>query len=343
MTRRFGPSARTTTERRDLHAELTAKIVAQIEAGAGEFKMPWHRPGIAFTIPKNALTGERYRGSNILWLWMAADEKKFEHQVFATFRQWQELGAQVCGGERGAMIVKYGRWTPKAQRDENPVLDREDGAGDTGERLYAKAAHVFNIDQVIAPAELRERLLPASAPRPDLTVRLAHVDAFLANTGAEFREGGQRAFYRHRDSKGEGDYIQMPPRNLFTGTATSTATESYESTRLHESAHWAHAEHRMNVEQRSSRFGDQGYAYNELCAEISAAFLCAELEITCVPRPDHAQYIQSWLTVLRGEPRAIFTAASVASATVDYLMTLQPKPPETARPPGNEDGPPGTS
>ena len=108
MTRRFGPAAKSAVERRDLHAELTQKIVDQIEAGAGEFQMPWHRPGVAFTIPKNALTGEAYRGSNILWLWMAADEKKFGHQVYATYKQWQELGAQVRGGEKGSLIINYG-------------------------------------------------------------------------------------------------------------------------------------------------------------------------------------------------------------------------------------------
>ncbi len=250
MTRRFGPAARSATERRDLHAELTQKIVAEIEAGAGEFKMPWHRPGMAFTLPVNALTGIRYRGSNILWLWMSADDKKYEHQVWATYRQWSELSAQVHGGEKGTMIVKYGEWVPSTNESGQPKRKAGAGRGNDaghednnedggGKRLYAKAAHVFNIDQVDAPAELRSKLLPTSAPRPDLTVRMAHVDAFLANTGAEFREGGARAFYRHRTANGEGDYIQMPPRNLFIGTETSTPTESYESTRLHEAGHYA--------------------------------------------------------------------------------------------------------
>lgn len=325
MTRRFGPAGRTATERRDLHAELTAKIVAQIEAGAGEFKMPWHRPGIAFTIPKNALTGVRYRGSNILWLWMAADEKKFEHQIYASYRQWSQVGGQVRGGEKGTMIVKVGEWTPKIERGK-PDTGGEDGDEETAKRLYAKAAHVFNIDQVDLAAELRASLVPAAAPRSDLTVRLAHVDAFLANTGAEFREGGQRAFYRHRDSKGEGDYIQMPPRNLFIGTATSTPTEAFESCRLHELGHWAHAGHRMNLEH-GQRFGDKVYAFNELIAEITAAYMCAELEITNVPRPDHAQYIASWLECLTEDSKAIFTAAAMASRTVDYLLALQPPEP----------------
>jgi len=228
------PEART---RIDVHEAVTAKIVAAIEAGAGEFQMPWHRPGVAFTIPRNALTEKTYRGSNILSLWIDADEKRFEHQTWATFKQWQELGAQVRKGEKGSLIVKYGEWVPKDKADGSRQLkDKQHADEDGGKRLFAKAAWVFNVQQVDGYA------IAPIAPRPDLTARLDHVDAFIAATKAEFREGGQRAFYRHRDSKGDGDFIQMPPRNLFTGTATSSPTESYESTRLHELGHWSHAD-----------------------------------------------------------------------------------------------------
>lgn len=190
--------------------------------------------------------------------------------------------------------------------------------------MFAKAAWVFNIDQVDMPAELRATLVPAAAPRRDLTERLEHVDAFIANAGAEFREGGQRAFYRHRASDGSGDFIQMPPRDLFTGTATSTPTESHESTRLHELGHWGHASHRLGFDS-GSRFGSNTYAFFELVAEIGAAFPCAELEVTNTPRPDHAQYCSHWLEILKGDQKAIFSAAALATRTVDYLIGLQPK------------------
>ncbi len=92
----------------DVHEAITQKIVAAIEAGAGTFEMPWHRPGVAFTIPRNAATSKPYRGSNILSLWIDADQKKFQHQVFATYKQWQELGAQVRGGEKGSPTFQVG-------------------------------------------------------------------------------------------------------------------------------------------------------------------------------------------------------------------------------------------
>ena len=321
------PEAR---QRLDVHQAITQKIVAAIEAGAGTFEMPWHRPGVALVLPKNASTDKAYRGSNILSLWIDAEAKKFEHPVWATFKQWLELEAPVRKGEKGSLIVKYGEWVPKEPshggkpeaRPRSGSSNAAETEEENGKRLYAKAAWVFNIDQVDAPPELRARLLPAAAIRPDLTERLAQVDAFIAATGAEFREGGQRAFYRHRDSKGEGDFIQIPERNLFSGTATSSPTEAYESTRLHELAHWSGADHRLARD--FGRFGDHAYAFEELVAELSAAYLCAGLEITNTPRIDHAQYIANWLEVLKGDTKAIFTAASLATKAVDYLYSLQP-------------------
>ncbi len=324
----------------DVHEAITAKIVAAIEAGAGEFQMPWHRPGVAFTIPKNALTEKPYRGSNILSLWIDAGDKKFEHQVWATYKQWEELGAQVRKGEKGSLIVKYGEWVPKTGADaggqpngtlQPPRPRSQSDAGsddeDNAKRLYAKAAWVFNAAQVDGYA------ITPSDPRPDLTTRLDQVDAFIAATGAEFREGGQRAFYRHRSHSGEGDFIQMPPRNLFTGTNTSTPTEAYESTRLHELTHWSGAAHRLDRDF-GERFGDKAYSFEELVAELSAAFLCAELEITNTPRLDHAQYIAHWLEVLKDDSKAIFSAASLATRAVDFLIGLQPKPDPVPDPDG---------
>lgn len=313
---------RTPKARLDVHAAITEKIAAAIAAGAGTFEMPWHRPGVAFTLPRNASTDKPYRGSNILSLWIDADDKKFEHQIFATYKQWQELGAQVRGGEKGSLIVKYGEWVPKAEH-QNAKPDGPSGDDDQGKRLYAKPAWVFNVDQVDAPPDLRARLVPAQQPRPDLTERLARVDAFIAQIGIEIREGGQRAYYRHRDQRGEGDFIQMPLRTLFTGTATTTPTEAYYSTLLHEEIHGSGATHRLN-RQFGERFADKAYAFEELVAELGAAFLCANLEVTNTPRIDHAQYCASWLDVLKGDAKAIFTAASLATRAVDYLFGLQP-------------------
>lgn len=212
--------------RLDIHQTVTDKIVKAIEAGVAEWQMPWHRPGTSFSIPKNALTGNTYRGINVLSLWIDADEKKFEHQVWATYKQFQELGAQVRGGEKASLIVKYGEWTPKTDTSA-PENDEPE------KRMYARPAWVFNVAQVDGYE------MPGATPRQDLTTRITHVDTFIANTKAEFRTGGQRAFYRHPTSDGTGDFIQIPDASYFTGTMTSTPTESLYATKLHELLHYA--------------------------------------------------------------------------------------------------------
>jgi len=328
----------------DIHQAVTDKIVQAIEGGAGTFEMPWHRPGVSFDIPLNASTGKHYRGSNILSLWIDADDKKFEHQTWATFKQWQELGAQVRKGEKGSLIVKYGEWTPKDAKagsgDAKPKAGEGNanagGDDEAARMLYAKAAWVFNCAQVdgydVAPKE----------PRPDLTSRLAHVEDYIAATGAEVRFGGQRAYYRHRGSDGQGDFIQMPDLTLFTGTSTTTPTEALYAVELHELGHWTGAKHRLDREF-GQRFGDKAYAFEELVAELHAAFQCAGLQITNEPRPDHAQYIATWLELLKDDKKAIFTASSLASRAVAYLDGFQPKPDPDAGPQRpDEEGATGT-
>ncbi len=294
--------------RLDIHAAVTEKIIAAIEAGVEEWKMPWHRPGTSFSIPTNALTHAPYRGINILSLWIDADAQKFEQQIWATYKQYQELGAQVRGGEKGSLIVKYGEWSPKdAEPDEH---------GETPSRMYARAAWVFNIAQVEGLAA------PGETARVDLTTRIEDVERVIAATHAEFRYGGQRAFYRH-PTAGEGDYIQMPDLHFFTGTTTSTPTESLYATKLHELLHWSGAVHRLNREH-GKRFADDPYAFEEMLVEIGAATLCCQLNITSEPRPDHAQYVDHWLKILRGDTKAIFSASAAASRAIDYLWSLQP-------------------
>jgi antirestriction protein ArdC len=296
--------------RLDIHQAIANKIIAAIERGVGEWKMPWHRPGTHFTIPKNALTDSGYRGSNILSLWIDAQEKAFTHQIWATYRQWSELGAQVRKGEKGSLIVKYGQWTPKDAHQAESAFDQDE---ENPQRLYAKAAFVFNAAQVegFRPPEI--------APRPDLTERLDHVEIFIANTGAHISFGGNRAFYRHPPA----DIIVLPDRSSFEPTATSTATETFYGTMLHEISHWSGSKDRLNREH-GKRFGDEAYAFEELVAEISSGILCAELGISSSLREDHVQYIGHWLQILKGDKKAIFTAASHATRVSDYLFALQP-------------------
>jgi antirestriction protein ArdC len=296
-------------QRFDIHQHITNQIVASIEAGAGEFRLPWHRSAGNIMRPVNVASKKAYRGVNVLALWATAEEKGFTSGTWGTYRQWAEIGAQVKKGEKAAFIVFYKELAYAAPSESG---ENETGDGETTTRLFARATPVFAAEQVDgyqAPM--------IDAPPAEVIPPIEQAEAFVAATGAAIEHGGSRAFYRPST-----DSIQLPPREAFTGTATSTPAESYYSTVLHELTHFTSAANRCN-RQLGKRFGDRAYAMEELIAELGAAFLCADLGISATPRADHAQYLATWLAVLKEDKKAIFTAASKASEAAGFLASLQ--------------------
>lgn len=174
----------------------------------------------------------------------------------------------------------------------------------------ARISTVFNSAQV-------DGYQPETLPERPLFERIEGAESFVSNTRAVVRHGGEQAYYRP-----SADHIQMPDREAFTGTDTSTAQEGYYGTLLHELTHWTGPEKRC-ARDLGKRFGREAYAAEELVAELGAAFLCAELGIATQPRLDHAKYIEHWLGILKADKRAIFTAAAKAAQAVDYLSNLQ--------------------
>lgn len=283
----------------DVHHAITEKIVAAIEEGAGEYRMPWHRSNRSISRPANAATEMPYRGINVVALWAEGLRRGFASGSWATYRQWRKLGAQVRKGERGSLIVFYKEVEPD-QREES------DDTADPKPRLIARASWVFNAAQV-------EGWTAPRRPERSQVETIEHVERFVAKLRADIRHGGDQACYHP-----VGDYIEIPDQALFRWTDGSSPTESYYSVLLHELTHWSGADSRLARDLRS-RFGDEHYAMEELVAELGAAFLCADLGITNEPRPDHAAYVADWLTVLDRDRKALFTAASKASAAVEYL------------------------
>lgn len=290
-----------TSERRDTYQFLTDKILASLES-CGDWERPWALLG-GTSMPRNEVTGSTYRGTNIIMCWLSAQESGYTQQRWATFQQWRSKGAMVRKGEKGTPIVFFSR------------LEREHES-DSGETTvqtipYARLSFLFNIDQVDGytppEAEQADSIEPADRIEP-----AERADQVIAASGAIIRHGGDRACYIPSI-----DEIRMPERSMFSGTETSTATESYYSTLLHELTHWTGP--RLQREF-GKRFGDDAYAAEELVAELGAAFLCAELGIAPVPRVDHAAYLKQWLKVLRNDKRAFFTAASAASAAAEFIL-----------------------
>ena len=288
-------------QRRDIHAEITAKIIQSVDANPGQPQMPWRRSGKPLWMPENALTKNRYNGINVIALWAAAEMRGFTSPAWATYKQYQAMDAQVRKGAKAEMVVFYKDY------DVEPDPSNED---DNGKRRVARASYVFNAADVegYVPPEPPQRLGPIE--------RITAADRFITATGAKIEHGGERAYYRP-----SADHIQMPDEQLFCGTDTMGRDESYYAVLLHELTHWTAPEKRCNRDL-SKRFLKAEVAAEELVAEIGSAFLCAELGITQDTRPDHAQYIHHWMDLLKDDPRAIFTAAAKASEAVAYLKTF---------------------
>jgi antirestriction protein ArdC len=289
----------------NVYEAVTSKIVAAIEAGAGRYVTPWHTHGQPISIPTNATTHAEYRGVNILALWAHSMAYGYSSGLWASYKQWQGVGAQVRKGESGALIVFYKRVesTPHDPQDHNRRAELQ---------FVARASFVFNAVQVdgYEPPPLKQRSVFESC---------AEAEEFAKATGAKVEHGAGMAAYNRKS-----DVILMPSRDIFVGTQTSSAKEAYYATLLHELTHWSGAPQRLNREY-GKRFGDQAYAMEELTAELGAAIMCSVFGIASEPRPDHAAYIANWLQVLKQDSKAIFTAASKAQEAFEHLAYLASK------------------
>lgn len=292
-----------TSPRADLYARVTDRILADLGRGVRPWLQPWSAEQAAGCIvrPLRA-NGQPYKGINVLMLWGEALAHGYGSPCWMTYRQAQELGGQVRKGERGSLTV-YADRIRKTETDDN---------GDAIEREipFLKGYTVFNCEQIDGLPERFYRLPSPPLPAP---ARIAAAEHFAAATCADIRHGGSRAFYAI-----DADRVQLPPFESFADP------ESYYATLLHELTHWTRHPSRLDREFGRKRWGDEGYAAEELVAELGAAFLCADLAITPEPRADHASYIASWLKVLANDSRAIFTAAAHAQRAADYLHALQP-------------------
>ncbi|PSH61750.1 antirestriction protein [Phyllobacterium brassicacearum] len=291
-----------TTPRADIYVRITARIIEQLEAGT----RPWMQPWGACGSPVRPLrhNGVAYRGINTVLLWMEAAEKGYQSPFWMTYKQAHELGGQVRKGERSTLVI-YANAIERKEEDEQ---------GEEVERRipYLKGYSVFNTDQIEGlPADYS-----AKAKAPDglqAKARIPRVDAFYGNLGADICEGGNQAYYRI-----DADFIAMPVFEAFV------SAEAHAATLGHECIHWTRHETRLNRDLGRKAWGDEGYAREELVAELGSVFLAADLGLAIEPRDDHAAYISGWLKVLKNDRRAIFQAASHAERAVAFLHSLQP-------------------
>lgn len=292
--------------RADVYTRITERIVADLEKGVRPWLQPWGARNADGRITRPLRhNGQPYTGLNVLLLWSEAMARGFASPVWMTFRQASELGAHVRKDETGTTVVYASRFTKTEFDTHGGEVERD--------IPFLKVYTVFNCEQIDG---LPDHYYRRPDPAPDPVVRIAEAETFFANTGAVIRHGGTKAFFSP-----SSDHVQMPPFETFRDAA------SYYAVLGHECVHWAGASHRLNRDLSRYHKDLTERVREELVADIGASFLCADLGIVpeMEPRPDHASYVQSWLTVLEGDRKAIFQAAAHAQRAVAYLHDLQPR------------------
>ena len=297
----------TTSETKlDLYTRVTNKILADLEQGELTWLKPWQGGQVGSRIARPLRSnGEPYQGINVLLLWTAALEQGFAASTWMTFKQAHDFGGHVKKGEKGSMVV-YANTLTKTE------TNAETGEEEAHSIPFMKSYTVFNVEQIDGLPE-QYTALPAQS-LVNVPDRDAALDLFFQNTGVTIRESGDIAAYSEAL-----DLIRMPPMQAFKDC------ENFYATLAHEMTHATKHPTRLNRDCGGVKFGDEGYAKEELVAELGAAFLCADLGITPETREDHAAYIASWLTALKNDKRFIFSAAAHAQRAVDYLNACQMK------------------
>lgn len=290
--------------RADVYQKITNEIIAELERGV----RPWHKPWNAghgngrITRPLRA-NAVPYQGINVLILWSAAIDKGYSAPFWMTYKQAAALRAHVRKGEQGSLVV-YADKIRKTEPDSH--------TGEGAERIipFMKGYTVFNVEQIDG---LPDHFYGKPLASQNISARIPALEAFFRDTRAHVLHGGNRACYIPSE-----DIIRLPCFEFFRDA------EAYYATRAHETIHWTRHQNRLERDFGRRRFGDEGYAMEELVAELGAAFLSADLGLTPEVREDHAAYIGSWIAVLKNDKRALFTACSYAQKAAEYLHGLQP-------------------
>jgi antirestriction protein ArdC len=276
-----------------LYESVTNRIIEEMRNGTVPWTKPWKSGKTTGVMPMNAVTGRSYNGINIPLLWHAAEVHAYPTHAWLTYKQALAAGGQVRKGEKATTVV----FTKKLHiKDKDTDEDKQIG--------MLRTFSVFNVAQIDG---LESQSTPELVDLGPSNVNQL-VERFIAATKADIRIGGNTACYV--PSK---DFIALPPIGAFE------TPESFFATALHELGHWTSPKYRCD-RAIVGRYGTQGYAAEELVAELTAAFLCAHLGIKGELR--HADYIANWLELLKEYPRVMFTAASKASQAADYLRSF---------------------
>lgn len=267
-----------------LHQRITQKIVDQLKQGTPPWVKPWSCQGLV-GMPRNYVSGRPYSGINVLLTWLSAFEHGFKDTRYLTANQIAELGGSFKG-QKATRIVFAKEHT------------RSPGTDDEETFFVSRLYNVFNVEQVTGVD-----MEPENPPLP-FEARVPELEAFIAAQGVPITYGGDQAFY----SPSLDAIITPHPGNF-------TSPEAYYAVVLHELAHASGHPSRLN--RPKGERGSPAYALEELVAELTAAFLCAEFGLRECPH--HAPYLGFYIELLESDPKAIFSASREASRATDFL------------------------
>lgn len=286
---------------RDIYQEVTDRIIDALEAAKEDgAKLPWikgwknEKRGASLAMPHNAATGRAYSGVNVLLLWITDGE--YSSNGWLTFKQAKDLGGSVRKGEKGTRITFF-----KPLRIKEP-----DNAGNETEKNVPllRSFTVFNVDQCDLPEDAKIH----TGPTVEAFTETA-ISEVAVTVGADIHMGGNRACFVP-----PLDQIHMPKQSQFKDA------DEFESVLAHELTHWTGHKSRLDRDM-SGRFGDAAYAFEELVAELGAAFLCAQFGIEKKSiQEGHAAYIQHWVNKMREDKKAIFGASSLARQSNEWIV-----------------------
>lgn len=283
------------TKSRDLHQEITDKIVAELEAGSAPWVKPW-RSTAGQNAAMNIVSRRPYSGINVLITWAACQANGWRSPHFLSYDQAKDAGGNVRAGEKATHLVFFKQLSVKDR--ENPDKDKL--------IPLMRGFTVFNVEQCDGLPEKFTNPEPLKPRNSDQRDDL--IEEFVVTTKAVIKEGHGEAYYAPG-----ADYISMPRFESFN------SGDHFNATRFHELAHWTGHKSRLDRDFLN-RFGSEKYAAEELVAELSSAFLCAEFDIDGDLR--HAGYLANWLKLLKSDPKAIFTASAAAQRAVNFLRGL---------------------
>jgi antirestriction protein ArdC len=290
--------------------KISEDILNQMIQSNGKWEMPWHK---GIPIAKNVVTGRQYGGNNLLILWSQCLQNNYKNNQWATFKQWRKRSAKVRKGQKGTLIcIAIPKKEAKNGNNQLRLFDpiypgdiREDNLN-----FRFKFLNVFNVDQVDGYFGNQPGLFD------DLTSGEELLSQLVSKSKAVIKIGGERACY-----SSYYDLITMPEMARFHDTSTSKKMENYYSTLVHELIHWTGHKTRCK-RQLMNKFGSPEYAFEELVAELGSALLCTQLNQKTIPRPDHAYYLKSWLSVLKNDFSYFAEAIELARTAVFYLNDL---------------------